>query len=52
LGPVEGRLGVGEFVVADNADYSANQLQRVRSPAGGYLSMPFAGDVELPMRIA
>jgi predicted O-methyltransferase YrrM len=49
---VEGRLRPGAFVIADNADYSPDYLERVRSPAGAYLSTPFAGDVELSMRIA
>jgi predicted O-methyltransferase YrrM len=51
LSLVESRLRVGAFIVADNADYSPNYLARVRSPAKGYLSVPFAGDVELSMRI-
>lgn len=48
---VEGRLRVGALIVADNADYSPDYLARVRSPASGYLSVPFADDVELSMRI-
>lgn len=48
---VEGRLRPGAFVVADNADDSPDYLARVRSPAGGYLSTPFAEDVELSMRL-
>ena len=51
LSLVESRLGPGAFIVADNADYSPEYLARVRSPAGGYLSTPFAEDVELSMRI-
>jgi hypothetical protein len=39
------------LLVADNADYSPDYLARVRSPAEGYTSTPFAGDVELSMRI-
>ena len=50
LSLVEGRLRPGAFVVADNADFSPDYLARVRSPAAGYLSTPFAGDVELSMR--
>ncbi|TJZ77380.1 O-methyltransferase [Chitiniphilus eburneus] len=46
---VEPRLKPGAFVVADNADYSPDYLARVRLPAGGYLSTPFAEDVELSM---
>ena len=48
---VESRLRPGALIVADNADYSPDYLARVRSPAEGYLSTPFAEDVELSMRI-
>ncbi|MGF6709221.1 putative O-methyltransferase YrrM [Luteibacter sp. W1I16] len=48
---VESRLRPGAFIVADNADYSPDYVARVRSPARGYLSMPFDGDVELSVRI-
>ena len=48
---VERRLRPGAFVVADNAGYSPDYLARVRAPASGYLSTPFAADVELSMRI-
>jgi predicted O-methyltransferase YrrM len=48
---VEPRLRPGAFVIADNADYSPDYLARVRSPASGYMSTPFAGDVELSMRM-
>ena len=51
LSLVESRLRPGAFIVADNADYSPEYLARVRSPANGYLSVPFASDVELSMRI-
>jgi hypothetical protein len=43
-------LRPGALIIADNADYSPDYLERVRSPAGGYTSVPFAGDVELSMR--
>jgi len=49
---VERRLKPGAFIVADNADYSPDYLARVRSPANGYMSTPFADDVELSMRVA
>ncbi|MFV3128849.1 O-methyltransferase [Niveispirillum sp. KHB5.9] len=45
------RLRPGALIVADNADYSPDYLGRVRSPDGGYMSVAFAGDVELSMRI-
>lgn len=48
---VESRLRPGALIVADNADYAPDYLARVRSPASGYLSTPFAEDVELSMRI-
>jgi predicted O-methyltransferase YrrM len=48
---VESRLRPGSIIVADNADYSPAYLARVRSPANGYLSTPFGGDVEVSMRL-
>jgi predicted O-methyltransferase YrrM len=51
LSLVESRLKPGSLIVADNADYSPDYLARVRSPENGYLSVPFAEDVELSMRI-
>lgn len=52
LGLLESRLVAGAFVLADNADYSPEYLAYVRSPANGYLSLPFDEDVELSMRLA
>ena len=46
--------GVGMRCTAcgtDNADVSPEYLARVRSPASGYLSTPFAEDIELSMRM-
>jgi len=51
LGLLESRLRPGALVVADNADMSPDYLKRVRSPASGYMSVPFGDDVELSMRI-
>ncbi|MCV9939291.1 class I SAM-dependent methyltransferase [Boseaceae bacterium BT-24-1] len=51
LGLVESSLRPGSLVVADNADDSPEYLQRVRAPGSGYLSVPFAEDVELSMRL-
>jgi len=51
LSLAEGRLKVGALIVADNADYSPDYLTRVRAPANGYMSIPFAEDVELSMRV-
>jgi predicted O-methyltransferase YrrM len=51
LSLVESRMGTGALIVADNADYSPEYLARVRPPAKGYMSTPFAEDVELSMRV-
>jgi predicted O-methyltransferase YrrM len=51
LALVEHRMRPGALIVADNADWSPEYLERVRSPAHGYMSVPFAGDVELSMRV-
>ncbi|SEJ43751.1 Predicted O-methyltransferase YrrM [Variovorax sp. OK605] len=51
LSLVESRLRPGALIVADNADHSPDYLARVRSTAAGYLSTPFAEDVELSMRL-
>ncbi|MFK4383269.1 O-methyltransferase [Bradyrhizobium sp. USDA 223] len=48
---VEGRLRPGAIIVADNADDSPDYLARVRAPGSGYMSTPFAEDVELSVRI-
>jgi predicted O-methyltransferase YrrM len=48
---VEHRLRPGALIVADNADYSPDYLERVRSANGGYLSTPFSEDIELSMRL-
>jgi predicted O-methyltransferase YrrM len=45
------RGGLADLVeIRDNADDSPEYLARVRSPAGGYVSVPFGDDVELSMR--
>jgi predicted O-methyltransferase YrrM len=48
---LEKHLRPGALIVADDAEYSPEYLARVRSPAHGYMSVPFAEDVELSMRI-
>lgn len=48
---LEDRLKPGAIVVADNADFSPDYLARVRDPGSGYMSTPFADDVELSVRI-
>jgi predicted O-methyltransferase YrrM len=47
---LEERLGTGALIVADNTDKSPDYLELVRSAADGYISVPFAADVELSMR--
>ncbi|KFF33712.1 O-methyltransferase [Pseudomonas paraeruginosa] len=51
LALLESRLRPGALVIADNAEHSPEYLAHVRSPANGYLSIPFAEDVELSMRL-
>ena len=51
LSLVGSRLRPGALIVADNADYSPDYLAQVRAPAQGYLSVPFADDVELTLRL-
>ncbi|MEL7937014.1 O-methyltransferase [Pseudomonas delhiensis] len=51
LALVESRLRPGALIVADNADHSPEYLARVRDVGNGYLSVPFAEDVELSMRL-
>lgn len=50
LSLIEPRLRPGALIVADNADRSPDYLARVCAPDGGFLSVPFAEDVELSMR--
>ncbi|PSO17337.1 class I SAM-dependent methyltransferase [Bradyrhizobium sp. MOS003] len=49
---LEGHLGPGAIIVADNADDSPDYLARVRAPGSGYMSTNFAEDVELSVRIS
>lgn len=51
LSLLEPRLRPGSMVLADNADWSPEYLARVRDPAGGYVSVAFASDVELSMKL-
>ena len=48
---VESRLRPGAVIVADNADHSPEYLAHVRAPANGYMSTPFAEDVEMSVRM-
>ena len=45
------RLRAGALIIADNADFCPPYLERVRSWSSGYLSVPFADDVELSLRL-
>jgi len=49
LDRLESHLRPGALVLADNADWSPDYLTRMRAKAGKFLSVPFAGDVELSM---
>jgi len=51
LALVAPRLRAGSYLVADNADASPEYKALVRAPGSGYLSIPFAGDVELTMKL-
>ena len=51
LALVENRLRPGAYIVADNADDAPDYLAKVRAPDSRYLSVPFAEDVELSMRM-
>lgn len=51
LALVESRLRPGAVIVADNADYCPEYLERVASPLGGYLSLSFTDEVELTIRL-
>ena len=51
LSLLEPRLREGALIVADNANWCADYLSHVRTPTAGYLSVPFAGDVELSMKL-
>ncbi len=50
LALLEPHLGPGALVVADNADHSPELLARLRE-SGSYLSVPFAADVEVSIRL-
>jgi predicted O-methyltransferase YrrM len=51
LGLMESRLRPGALIVADDADSNPDYLARVRNPANGYLTTPFADDVAVSMRL-
>jgi predicted O-methyltransferase YrrM len=41
----------GALIVADNANWSPEYLAKVRAPTQGYMSVPFAEDVELSIKV-
>jgi len=49
LALLEDHFKPGTLIIADNADYCPEYLERVRSVGSGYMSIPFAEDVELSM---
>jgi predicted O-methyltransferase YrrM len=51
LALLEPRLRQGALIVADNADWCPEYLSRVRTAGNGYLSVPFAADVELTFKL-
>lgn len=48
---VQPNLRAGALIVADNADYCAEYMAYIANPANGYLSVPFAKDVELSCKL-
>ncbi|WP_439626740.1 O-methyltransferase [Shinella sp.] len=48
---VEPRLRSGGLIVADDAEMSPEYLQRIRASKDRYLSLPFAEDIELSMKL-
>jgi predicted O-methyltransferase YrrM len=48
---LEPQLRQGALIVADNADWCPEYLSRVRAVGGPYLSVPFANDVELTIKL-
>jgi predicted O-methyltransferase YrrM len=51
LALLEPRLRSGACVVADNADWNPDYLKRMRAADGPYVSVPFASDVEVSMKL-
>ncbi|VUD69331.1 Putative O-methyltransferase/MSMEI_4947 [Thalassocella blandensis] len=51
LALLETSLIPGSIVIADNADMNPEYLSYIREKANGFISIPFADDVELSMKI-
>jgi predicted O-methyltransferase YrrM len=45
------RLRAGSYLIADNADACPDYKAQIRASGSGYLSIPFAEDVELTMKL-
>ena len=48
---VQPRLRIGGLIVADDAEMSPEYLRRIRAAKDRYLSIPFAEDIELSMKL-
>ena len=51
LALAESRLRPGSLVLADDARYCAEFVNKMRASAGCYVSVPLAGDLEMAMRL-
>jgi len=51
LALAESRLRPGSLVLADDARYCAEFVNKMRASAGSYVSVPLAGDLEMAMRL-
>ena len=51
LALAESRLRPGSLVLADDARYCAEFVNKMRASAGSYVSVPLAGDLEMTMRL-
>jgi len=51
LAMVESRLRPGSLVLADDARYCAEFVNKMRVAAASYISIPLAGDLEMAMRL-
>jgi predicted O-methyltransferase YrrM len=48
---VEPKLRTGGLVLADDAEMCPEYIERIRASKDRYLSLPFAGDIELSMKL-
>ncbi|MGG6899000.1 O-methyltransferase [Rhizobium sp. BR 315] len=49
---VEEKLRKGALILADDAEMCPEYLERIRASKGRYLSLPFAGDIELSIKLS